>query len=609
MSPGQASLEQARSLIRDGSFDEADAVVDVLLADTPTKRPVLVAKATIAERTARWGDALAVWFEVDRHHARNPQWFKRTAVCLLRLDRPGEALDLLEAGAQANRDDAELHRRAARLAHELCEFDRADALLTHLVSLRPSAHLLLRLADNANNRSDGDAMRQRLRSVADGEGADDADAQQRLAWRLDALSRLGERDEAHSTAAELADAFDRQPSLEGLRALVRFHAGEADVAALRSLLDRADVTPTSHADHADLADLAVMVEEDDRAAALIESLDGDSRKVLELNAWHLVRQGRVDEARGLIDSASYPHSVNHLRARSATEVGSLRAVRVVDGHPDGVVVYAVGRDEQRRLPQWLDHYRSLGVNRFVVIDNASVDGTRALLLDQPDVDVYASDEGYLVTASGRRWIDQLAERRTSPGWNVVVDIDEFMVLPDAETIESFVAGLADEVDLVAGLMIDMHGQSLDAHSTYEPGAPLAATFRWFDTHTALLGSRHAPYVSGAGGFRTRGLGSVMPERLLTKPALIRAGRHTTHLNSHTTRPTRSSDATVALLHYKFAVDPGPRSQFQSSKGALLGALALQSVGDAGHATLIGPTTAEYTGPNQLIQLGMLRRGK
>ena len=40
------------------------------------------------------------------------------------------------------------------------------------------------------------------------------------------------------------------------------------------------------------------------------------------------------------------------------------------------------------LPSFLDHYRSIGVTRFMCVDDASKDGTIDYLLKQDDVDVY-----------------------------------------------------------------------------------------------------------------------------------------------------------------------------------------------------------------------------
>ncbi len=55
-----------------------------------------------------------------------------------------------------------------------------------------------------------------------------------------------------------------------------------------------------------------------------------------------------------------------------------------------VLAIAVMRDEMRRLPHWMDHYRRLGVAQFLLVDNGSRDGTREFLADQADVSLWST---------------------------------------------------------------------------------------------------------------------------------------------------------------------------------------------------------------------------
>ena len=47
------------------------------------------------------------------------------------------------------------------------------------------------------------------------------------------------------------------------------------------------------------------------------------------------------------------------------------------------------------LDDFLRHYRALGVDRFVVLDNGSTDGSVDLLARQPDVDLYQVPRRFL----------------------------------------------------------------------------------------------------------------------------------------------------------------------------------------------------------------------
>jgi hypothetical protein len=63
-----------------------------------------------------------------------------------------------------------------------------------------------------------------------------------------------------------------------------------------------------------------------------------------------------------------------------------RLVRPVSGtvRSDRLTLFAVFRDEMFFCPAFFDHYRGLGVEQFLIVDDQSVDGTREFLSAQPD---------------------------------------------------------------------------------------------------------------------------------------------------------------------------------------------------------------------------------
>ena len=66
----------------------------------------------------------------------------------------------------------------------------------------------------------------------------------------------------------------------------------------------------------------------------------------------------------------------------------------VTGDAGPAVLISVVRNEADILPAFFDHYRGLGIRSFVLIDNNSTDGTREVLLEQPDVILYAAAGSY-----------------------------------------------------------------------------------------------------------------------------------------------------------------------------------------------------------------------
>ncbi len=115
-----------------------------------------------------------------------------------------------------------------------------------------------------------------------------------------------------------------------------------------------------------------------------------------------------------------------------------------------ICVVLVVRNEADILPAFLDHYRTLGVNRFVVADNESLDGTREFLETQPDVTLYAAHGSYRLAFCGVAWSNFLADRYCARRWTIVVDADEFLILPEGfESLHELTTDL--EMNLEFGL--------------------------------------------------------------------------------------------------------------------------------------------------------------
>ena len=71
----------------------------------------------------------------------------------------------------------------------------------------------------------------------------------------------------------------------------------------------------------------------------------------------------------------------------------LRSVRLLPVNQQFVVLCVV-RNEVRMLPQFLEYYRSIGVEHFLFVDNDSTDGTTKLLEDEADVSLWKTSQNY-----------------------------------------------------------------------------------------------------------------------------------------------------------------------------------------------------------------------
>lgn len=149
----------------------------------------------------------------------------------------------------------------------------------------------------------------------------------------------------------------------------------------------------------------------------------------------------------------------------------------------GLIV--LSHDDSNIIDQFLQHYRDLGVTRFIVLDDQSRDDTPEYLSSQPDVDLWTSNVRYGAALRGRIWREMLFEMYGRGRWYLNVDSDEFLVfegsdqgrkLPDfirslqslgvtrcpAPMLDMYNPGAIEEAKLRRGIRPDMVATHYDA---------------------------------------------------------------------------------------------------------------------------------------------------
>ena len=151
--------------------------------------------------------------------------------------------------------------------------------------------------------------------------------------------------------------------------------------------------------------------------------------------------------------------------------------------PDDILLFCTFRNEDVRLPYFLDYYRKLGIDHFIMVDNDSTDEGAAFLADQPDVSLWGTPDAYGDARYGMDWLTYLQGRFASGHWALTVDVDEFFVYPFCDTRP--IRALADWLDAsnvrsFGAMLLDMYPKGPVSASTYTQGTDPFTIASWFD---------------------------------------------------------------------------------------------------------------------------------
>ena len=254
--------------------------------------------------------------------------------------------------------------------------------------------------------------------------------------------------------------------------------------------------------------------------------------------------------------------------RAIRKSGELSSVvnRTATIQKNDILCFATVRNERVRLPYFLKHHRALGVSQFLIVDNASDDGTRAYLEDQPDVSVWSTSTSYRSARFGMDWITWLQMRYGRGHWCRTLDADEAMVIPhhDARDLKDLTAFLdRKRAEVFPALMLDLYPKTRLDEAKYTTGAPFTDALGYYDAY-GYDWEQQPKYrnISIRGGVRKRVFFSKKPDLAphMHKTPLIKwRWRYAYVSSTHIALPARLNrgfDArhrlpTGVLLHAKF----------------------------------------------------------
>lgn len=284
--------------------------------------------------------------------------------------------------------------------------------------------------------------------------------------------------------------------------------------------------------------------------------------------------------------------------------------------PNDIICIMVVRNEEMRLPDCLRHHRNIGVDRFAIIDNSSIDQTRTFLLDQPDVDYYKTSNKYSEARSGVYWHTRLARRYGFSRWYLSVDADELLVYSgmerhDLHDLSNFLESRKSKA--LFAPMIDMYSRQPSSAVNYEPGQSMLRACPFFDSDSYTVMKSGDAIVDVRGGPRVRKLSSEASPftHQLKKYPFFRWDRSLRRPTIHTVKLHRHEpSASGALLHFKFLSDFAQKVDFALEtnefwNGSVQYRRYRDGLARSNLDVLHYESSHEYKSPESLISAGLI----
>lgn len=307
----------------------------------------------------------------------------------------------------------------------------------------------------------------------------------------------------------------------------------------------------------------------------------------------------------------------------------LRAVidRTADIRPGAILCLMTVRNEAVRLPWFLDHHRRLGVDHFLIVDNASSDASREWLAAQPDVSLWETRASYKLSRFGLDWLTWLQIRHAHGHWCLTLDADEILVYPYWETRDlRALTGWLDEngLESLGALMLDLYPRGRLSEQEYHAGDDPLEALHWFDGGDYSV--QVQPRMGNLwiqGGVRARRFFASEPRRAptLNKVPLVRWNRRFAYVNStHAILPPRLNRVYAtdggerisgALLHTKFLRGIVEKSAEEKHRKEHFANSALYDDyydGLVADPDLWCERSSRYTGWRGLEAMGLMSRG-
>jgi hypothetical protein len=296
-----------------------------------------------------------------------------------------------------------------------------------------------------------------------------------------------------------------------------------------------------------------------------------------------------------------------------------RAIR-----PSDILLVTCLRNELVRLPFFLDYYRKLGVDHFLIINNGSTDGFDEWMRQHEDCSIWRTEASYLKSGFGMQWCNYLLGRYGHGHLCVTLDPDEFLVYPHMRTRSLRDLGLFlkdDERVSMHALLVDAYGPGTLSETNYSPGDDPFEVCPYFDRDGYIQrpGINFGTHILGGPRMRVHNRATPEGAPALNKIPVVWWHWAYTYLSSmHDAWPPRLNRAhtpgevslTACLFHFKLlnlliekAAEEAVRNQHYD------GGREYRRYRSAGDVSAYEPgISTRFESPEQLVELGLMCAG-
>lgn len=323
----------------------------------------------------------------------------------------------------------------------------------------------------------------------------------------------------------------------------------------------------------------------------------------------------------------HPH-VKEMKLRAARSWDRFKPVQdhTARIRPGQRLLMTMGRDENPRIPYFLEYYRALGIDHFLFVDNQSESPMADVLTGQPDVSLWHTDEGYAETRYGVDWMNALLSRFAVGHWTLTVDLDEFFVYPfmESRSFGDLVSMLEDlEKPSMFAMMVDMYPEGPISSAHVPVGEAPLRHAPFFDRagYYQVKSGHEDTYVRGGPRLRAFNAMNFDSAPALNKIPLVKwHERYAYYLSTHVAYPAflnhahrKFHEPTGALLHFKFVssfrekIDQAIRLG-NHYNGSQEYQKYLDHLKESENYTLHGPISARYESSRSLIEHNLMTAG-